>query len=435
MKKIILPLLITVLVVGTFLPVVFADVPLTTRYDNTGHYGMVAAGVGLDGTSSGSISISIPGTVEAAYLYWAGNGLQGSGDDTITFDGTQITADITLEEGWGVFYHYSFAYIKDVKTLVSASDNSYTISDVDIMINYGAGLVVIYEDPSLPINRVILMDGADGFWFNWDPDLGPNSEVACFQFDADTCVRNADMFLFSGGTEHDDRPNDVWTLTGSGAPITDIIGYAGAQASGETYPLYAIDGASWDTYSDNIEVSASDQWLCVQIESIESWEDSQATDYAGRGTSGLFIAAGLVLPICEEEEDYEGLTPGFWKNHANCWYEYDDGDSFASVFGVSVTINAQGKRLGNDDPTLMEALNAKGGVNVAKGEYGALVRHAVAALLNADHPEINYPMSEADIIEAVADAINGLRDATELKDMLETFNNAGGGIDAHCNPI
>jgi len=82
----------------------------------------------------------------------------------------------------------------------------------------------------------------------------------------------------------------------------------------------------------------------------------------------------------------------------------------------------------------MEALAAQGGVNEAKGVYDALARHAVAALLNAAHPEVNYPMTQAEIINAVQNAITS-GGAESLKNTLEGYNQLGGGIDAHGNPI
>jgi len=44
-------------------------------------------------------------------------------------------------------------------------------------------------------------------------------------------------------------------------------------------------------------------------------------------------------------------------------------------------------------PTLLEALNARG------GDMNSLLRHSVAALLNAAHPEINYPYSVVQVLE------------------------------------
>jgi len=132
----------------------------------------------------------------------------------------------------------------------------------------------------------------------------------------------------------------------------------------------------------------------------------------------------------------EGLTPGFWKNHPDVWMGYSIDDKFSDVFGVSITINA-GKKDENTDPTLLEALKAKGGVKEEEGVYDALARHAVAALLNAAHSDVDYPMIEQSIIDAVAEAIGNsdYTDAEPLKNMLDMYNNLGGGIDAHGNPI
>jgi len=81
------------LVMGVIIPLAFADVPLTNRFDETGHYGIVAAGVGLMDKTSDYISIDVPGTVVAAYLYWAGYDIQTGGDDSVEFEGVAVTAD------------------------------------------------------------------------------------------------------------------------------------------------------------------------------------------------------------------------------------------------------------------------------------------------------------------------------------------------------
>jgi hypothetical protein len=132
----------------------------------------------------------------------------------------------------------------------------------------------------------------------------------------------------------------------------------------------------------------------------------------------------------------EGLTPGFWKTHPDVWEGYQTSDTFFDVFGVEITINA-GKKGEVTNPTLLQALGAKGGINEEEGVYDALARHAVAALLNAAHPHVGYPMTEQSIIDAVAEAIGNsdYTDAEPLKDMLDTYNNLGGGIDAHGDPI
>ncbi|MBI2852664.1 MAG: DUF11 domain-containing protein [Chloroflexi bacterium] len=125
----------------------------------------------------------------------------------------------------------------------------------------------------------------------------------------------------------------------------------------------------------------------------------------------------------------EGLTPGFWKNHTDLWVTYSPDQTLESVFDVPDS-------LGLDNKTLLEALEFKGG-NGVKGMAQILLRAAVAALLNAAHPEVEYSLTEAQIISDVNDALaSGDRGVMEaVKNILDALNNLGGGIDAHGNPI
>ena len=134
------------------------------------------------------------------------------------------------------------------------------------------------------------------------------------------------------------------------------------------------------------------------------------------------------------EEDFEGLTPGFWKANAEHWDAvawgctgYSPDDLFSDVFGRTITVRARGRNT-ITNPTLLEALNANG------GGINALARHAVAALLNAAHPDINYPADVAYVIAATQDAIDS-GDYEAQKDEFEMWNELGGGIDTHGNPI
>jgi len=133
----------------------------------------------------------------------------------------------------------------------------------------------------------------------------------------------------------------------------------------------------------------------------------------------------------------EGCTPGFWKNHPDCWEVYDNQTRIDAVFDC---ISGYGW-IGED--TLMDALNYQGG----KGTKGAgmiLLRAAVAALLNISHPDIDYPqpgnnMTEGELIANVCAALNGEDRGIiiDLAEQLDDWNNAEEGcpIDAHCNLI
>jgi len=120
----------------------------------------------------------------------------------------------------------------------------------------------------------------------------------------------------------------------------------------------------------------------------------------------------------------QGCTPGYWKNSPGCWECYAPGDSFEAIFGVDVTLRGKGKST-IGAPTLMQALNANG------GGINALARHAVAALLNACDGDIDYPMSEGQIIAAVQAAVAvGEPDISELMDELADYNELGCGQSA-----
>jgi hypothetical protein len=121
----------------------------------------------------------------------------------------------------------------------------------------------------------------------------------------------------------------------------------------------------------------------------------------------------------------EGCTPGFWKNHPDCWDCYSPDTLLGDVFDLP-WFNTRNK-------TLMEALNFRGGRTV-KAKARILLRAAVAALLNACDPDVDYPLTVAGIISDVNAAI-----ATQdkgvilgLKDELDAYNNLGCPINAHC---
>jgi hypothetical protein len=129
----------------------------------------------------------------------------------------------------------------------------------------------------------------------------------------------------------------------------------------------------------------------------------------------------------------EGCTPGYWKNNWDKWggvswrdTGYSGNAKFSAVFGE--VIDVQVGRQTIHDPSLYQALCAQG------GGVNALARHAVAALLNAAHPDVDYAMSEAEVIAAVQGALpNG--DIEGVKNDFADANEAGCSIDMHGNPI
>jgi hypothetical protein len=112
----------------------------------------------------------------------------------------------------------------------------------------------------------------------------------------------------------------------------------------------------------------------------------------------------------------EGCTPGFWRNHLFDWGPtgYAPGDSFEAIFGRNAF---------SGDPTLLQVLELTG------GGLNRLSSHAVAALLNAAHPDVAYPLTEAEVIALWQAAFDdpSLRNST--KNLFEGFNEASCPID------
>jgi hypothetical protein len=122
-----------------------------------------------------------------------------------------------------------------------------------------------------------------------------------------------------------------------------------------------------------------------------------------------------VITRCGGEQlGAKGCTPGYWKQsqHFDSWFVYAQTDRYNTVFGVNAFSSTF---------TLLQAL-AQGG-----GGIKALGRHSVAALLNAVSPNVDYPITSAQVISlvqaAVASGNANLIEAT--KNTLEKYNELG----------
>lgn len=139
-----------------------------------------------------------------------------------------------------------------------------------------------------------------------------------------------------------------------------------------------------------------------------------------------------------------GCTPGYWRTcqHLDSWTAtgFKPDDIFNTVFGVAQYINPQ-----NNKPyTLLQVMGLEGNGNCtpdnaqpncsakpngnAIGNMGCdpvsvnLGFHAVAALLNAAHPSINYGYTPGELTALFR---NNLHRAAELKDSLAMLNERG----------
>ena len=103
--------------------------------------------------------------------------------------------------------------------------------------------------------------------------------------------------------------------------------------------------------------------------------------------------------------------------HHDSWIPtgYETTDLLKDVFGPNAL-----------NGTLLDGLNFQGGSGVT-GAKQILLRAAVAALLNASHPDIAYPLTEGQVINMVTVALGtGNRGAIlTLANQLDGLNNLG----------
>ncbi|MFN3717076.1 MAG: hypothetical protein ACK4R8_10175, partial [Thiobacillus sp.] len=115
-----------------------------------------------------------------------------------------------------------------------------------------------------------------------------------------------------------------------------------------------------------------------------------------------------------------GCTPGYWQqdHHLDSWRltGFKPTDKFNTVFGVTQYVKSDGTPY-----TLLEVMRLLNG----RGDPIStnLGFHAVAALLNAAHPSVNYGYTSGEIVDLFQK--NYLKNGAALKDSLDNLNNRG----------
>jgi hypothetical protein len=124
---------------------------------------------------------------------------------------------------------------------------------------------------------------------------------------------------------------------------------------------------------------------------------------------------------------FHGCGVGFWKQrpNINVWAVtgYSPNQPLERVFDVP-------DQCALDSVTLLDALGFRGGDEGECGTTRILLRTSVAALLNAAHPEIEYPLSTADVIAEVnATLARGDRQMmTAVATELDAWNDLGADL-------
>lgn len=137
------------------------------------------------------------------------------------------------------------------------------------------------------------------------------------------------------------------------------------------------------------------------------------------------LTPALTIPVlrveftCEGTEK-QGCSHGFWKNHLAYWPPtgYAPNDTlFPHFTGLPTALQSD---------TFEMALSYGGGKGVTGGAK-ILLRNAVASLLNAAHPDVNYEYSVAEVKALVNAALssNDREAMLTLEKELDVYNNIG----------
>jgi hypothetical protein len=156
-------------------------------------------------------------------------------------------------------------------------------------------------------------------------------------------------------------------------------------------------------------------WGGLPVETFNGVDGIQTR--AGNDLGRVIVFYNEAIP----DEGEEGCTPGYWKNHEASWAGtgYTTGQLASSVFALGGFPSLGAK-------TLLENLSNTGGPGV-DGAASILMRAAVAALLNAASPDVDYTMTAAEVIAAVDAALasNDRDTMLSLASDLDDDNNLG----------
>jgi len=350
-------------------------------------------------------------------------GLACMGDliwDDLNMDGIQDEG----EPGLGGITVTLFECPSDVPidTTVSEADGYYALFGPEIDDYY---IVVTIPDGYVASPRN--QGGDDAL----DSDIDENGVGHCSHLHAGEIEKDMDAGLYMESTPKKGEIGDrVWLDDNcDGIQDKDEKGVEGVtvnlkDCAGQTLATTTTGDGGLYCFTN---LDAGDYQVCFDLPQGFEWtlqnqggDDAVDSDVDASGCTSCFTLdegqsdktrdAGLCT---EKKEGGDGCTPGYWKTKANdaVWgptgYHWDD--YFDDVFGCG------------PHETLLDVMWTGGGGTTA------LYRHAVAALLNASHPLVDYDMSVGDIINLTCDP----GDVGDAKDMLEAFNELGCPINAH----
>ena len=233
-----------------------------------GHFKVFAKGVGLNDPPSEVISLNIPDEDESeiirAFLTWQRD--VATQDKTITLDEALITGTASTDTAGGLQ-----CLLADITERIDTGPQQYTVtvSPNPSELLTGAGILVIAEDESLPLQSIEVQRNFCDYFHHGTPGH-ENSEVITFQVDDSIAKPEAKVTLFVGDAQSNCPPqtvcrgNEILFLSDVGSPPSSLaddprctdLGHPPCISLGGDTPdtppgLIANDGNFWDTFGRN----------------------------------------------------------------------------------------------------------------------------------------------------------------------------------------
>ena len=208
--------------------------------------------------------------------------------------------------------------------------------------------------------------------------------------------------------------SNIGNITLTGVEVTDSL-IEDTLAPRDTDLNGVIDG---DTDADgDMDVGETWYWTGQYMVTPEDFDAAAASadPYYIRNIASVDSNQTESETSAEEvalfELAFEGLSPGYWKNHPEDWDGVTSNMSFEEFFFGSTQpdlnwkvkmINGAGKEkfVTQQDITLMQALTLTG------GDAAALARQAVAGVLNTRDEDVTYRFTEGQLKEWVSEALS-----------------------------
>lgn len=204
-------------------------------------------------------------------------------------------------------------------------------------------------------------------------------------------------------------PDNPITFLGSIVVDADILGISVQEDELNASDIVGAFGTAYPKSQRALNLGQNQSDFVIQVD---------LRNVTVRAENHAHIDQVRVITACSERLGGQGCSPGYWKQSHHF-------DSYPAAYPPSTLFNAAFGLPANTAPyagKTLPTVAATGG-----GGLSALGRQAVAALLNAASPGVDYPFGSGEVIVLVRNAVlSGDKNRIEsLKNLLDTLNNKG----------